>query len=281
VTALDTLRQLADSITLVHLLTLVGVGLFAMWLLRTSLGRNALVCSKPRRNSMSPFATFIPFVAWFVGISLMQSIVVTLTGPVDGERRALQSNVTFCIGAILTIGLILPLARFYFARGLKGYGLNLRTIPRDLGAAFVSLLAIWPLVLAVIVLTTTVGKVVRGPSFEMPQHRELELMAEFSDIFFRVLVVFLAVAIAPLLEEMLFRGLLQSVIRSYVGRPWLAVTVTSLLFAMVHANATHWPALFVLAMGLGYAYEKSGSLFQPILMHAFFNGMTIAAALAA
>jgi membrane protease YdiL (CAAX protease family) len=32
-------------------------------------------------------------------------------------------------------------------------------------------------------------------------------------------------------------------------------------------------------MGLGYSYEKSGSLLRPIFMHALFNGITIAAAL--
>jgi membrane protease YdiL (CAAX protease family) len=48
---------------------------------------------------------------------------------------------------------------------------------------------------------------------------------------------------------------------------------------MAHPNREHWPALFVLAMGLGYAYEKSGSLFRPIIMHAIFNGIMIAATL--
>ena len=78
---------------------------------------------------------------------------------------------------------------------------------------------------------------------------------------------------------MLFRGLFQTMIRSYLGRPWLAIAITSVLFAFIHADPEHWPALFVLAMGLGYSYEKSGSLFRPIFMHAMFNGLTIVAAL--
>jgi membrane protease YdiL (CAAX protease family) len=278
-TALDTLRQLADSITVVHLVSLVGIGLFATWLIRTSLGRRSLVRSRPRRHSMSLFTPFVPFAVWLVGISLLQSVVATLTGPVEGERKALQSNVTFCVGAVLTIALIVPLAAAHFARGLKGFGFRLRTIPRDMGVASVDLLAVWPLVLAMIVLTTRAGRIVRGPSFEMPQHQELELMVEFPAIAVQILIMFLAVVIAPLMEEMLFRGLLQSTIRAYVGRPWPAIAITSLLFALVHQYPEHWPALFVLAMGLGYSYEKSGSLFQPIFMHALFNGVTIAAAL--
>jgi len=102
---------------------------------------------------------------------------------------------------------------------------------------------------------------------------------EFSDVPLSVLLAFLAVVVAPLVEEMIFRGLFQTMIRSYLGRPWPAIMLTSALFAAVHGNATHWPALFVLSVGLGYAYEKSGSLFRPIFMHALFNGISILGAL--
>ena len=92
-----------------------------------------------------------------------------------------------------------------------------------------------------------------------------------------VLLAFLAVW--PAGGKMIFRGLFQTMIRSYLGRPWPAIMLTSALFAAVHGNATHWPALFVLSVGLGYAYEKSGSLFRPIFMHALFNGISILGAL--
>ena len=49
---------------------------------------------------------------------------------------------------------------------------------------------------------------------------------------------------------------------------------------MVHSDLAHWPALFVLALGLGYAYEKSGSLFRPIFMHAMFNGIAMLSTMA-
>jgi len=48
---------------------------------------------------------------------------------------------------------------------------------------------------------------------------------------------------------------------------------------MVHMDMAHWPALFVLSLSLGYAYEKSGSLFRPIFIHSLFNAATIAAVL--
>lgn len=279
VIALDVFKQLVNLIETADLINLVGLGVLAAWLIRTSLGRRSLVRSRPRRNSMTPLTPFIPFAVWLLGAYLLFSLVTAVSGPLGDEGKAVASNLVFCAGAILTIGLILPLARVHFARGLKGFGLNPRTIPRDIGAAVATLLAVWPLVFAAIVLTTAVGRAVKGRDFNIPRHEELEVMAEFPTVWVRLLVVAMAVVVAPLLEEMLFRGLLQTVVRTYVGTPWPAIAIASVLFAVVHADAEHWPALFVLAMGLGYAYEKSGSLFRPIFMHALFNGMVLAAAL--
>jgi membrane protease YdiL (CAAX protease family) len=51
---------------------------------------------------------------------------------------------------------------------------------------------------------------------------------------------------------------------------WAAILLTSALFASVHAMWT-WPPIFILAVCLGYAYERTGNLWVPILIHAAFN----------
>jgi membrane protease YdiL (CAAX protease family) len=60
---------------------------------------------------------------------------------------------------------------------------------------------------------------------------------------------------------------------------WIAILISSGLFAATHADTGHWPALFVLGVCLGYAYEKSGSLFRPIFIHSLFNATSIIAVL--
>ncbi|MHC4216494.1 MAG: CPBP family glutamic-type intramembrane protease [Planctomycetota bacterium] len=60
---------------------------------------------------------------------------------------------------------------------------------------------------------------------------------------------------------------------------WLAIICTSIIFASIHANLTHWPALFMLSMCLGYAYEKSGSIIRPIFIHIIFNAIRIITAI--
>lgn len=284
-TVLEMLRPLTALISIDHLVGLMGIGVFAAWLMRTSLGRKALVRSRPRRNSMAPYVPFIPFFFWFFGILVIQSVVDTYIRPVQGELKVFQDQITFGFGAVLAMILILVLVKVHFARGLKGFGLRPRTIPRDLGAAFINLLAVWPLVAATMIVTTVVGEVIsrlfRGRSFEMPQHEALKEMSQSSSLSLFVLLVVLAVVIAPLIEEMLFRGLLQTLVRTHLESPWVAIVVTSVLFALVHGNPEHWPALFILSMGLGYAYEASGSLFRPIFMHALFNGAIIVSTMTA
>jgi len=51
---------------------------------------------------------------------------------------------------------------------------------------------------------------------------------------------------------------------------WLAVVITSVVFAIIHPLWTA-PLIFLLSLCLGYAYERTGSLWVPIVMHAMFN----------
>ena len=282
------------------LVFLAGVLLFGLWLLKTSLGRDALADSMPRRNNMRLYLCFIPLFIWFGPVPLAIQITKGLAADLQDWQRAFLNNLIYCIGAIVVIAVIIFLVRAGFARRLKGFGLNARSIHKDFFAAFVNLLSVWPLMMAAITLTILFGKLIYGPEYQMPQHQELEVLTAYPQLQLRILIFVVAAVIAPVLEEMLFRGLFQTVIRSFLesrnsiphakklgsrrfgagrNRAWLSILISSGLFSVVHGNVPHWPALFVLGVCLGYAYEKSGSLFRPIFIHAFFNAITIIAVL--
>ncbi len=256
----------------------LGVALFAWWLLSTSLGRKALVDSKPRRNSMVFLMPFLVFFLWLLSTYTLGAFGGLLAGGLEDWKAMFLTSLFSTGGSLGTVVFVLIVAKVSFARGLKGFGLHFRTIPKDLVHAFLTLAAVWPLVMAMMSLTILVMKHF-DQSFEVPQHEALEVITESPSVALQVLIVALAVLVAPLVEELMFRGLFQSMIRSYLGRPWVAIAITSALFATIHTNQEHWPALFILALGLGYSYEKSNSLLRPIFMHAMFNGITIIAAL--
>jgi membrane protease YdiL (CAAX protease family) len=273
-------EQPANQLTVTDVLTvLTGVALFARWLLMTALGRQSLANSKPRRNCLMPLAPLLLFLMWMFGIGLLQEIAARVAGHIERWRALFLSQVVYSVASVGTVALILVLAKLSFARGLKGFGLRPRSAPKDLGLAFVTLLTVWPLILAAMSLTVLVTRALYGPEYRIPQHEALKLITESPSVPLQVILAIVAVLVAPVVEELLFRGLFQTTIRSYIDRPWLAIVLTSIVFASIHPDRSHRPSLFVLALGLGYAYEKSGSLLRPIFMHAMFNGIAIATVL--
>lgn len=90
----------------------------------------------------------------------------------------------------------------------------------------------------------------------------------------RIAIILMAVVVAPCAEEFLFRGYLYGVLRRFLGRiP--AIIVTSLLFAAVHLNLSLMLGLALLAVMLCLLYERTGSLWSNICVHAMFNSISI------
>jgi len=306
----------AEFITADRVICAAGLLLLARWLLTTSLGRNALADSPSRRNDMPLYIPLIPLLIWFGPVPLASMIAHQFLTDLPQWQGAFVDNCIFGMGAIITIGIILFLARTYFARRLRGFGLDVRTIIRDLGASFVNLLAAWPLVMAAMILTVSLVELFSRQDYQMERHQELNLIVEHPQLPLRILIVVVAVLITPVMEELLFRGLFQTALRSFFetgsvprariegvppsipgqtlpracpgetrdtgafsaqARIWLAIVLCSMLFALMHADPGHWPALFVLGVAMGYAYEKSGSLLRAIFIHAMFNAISIIA----
>jgi len=268
-------RQWAKTADLFNLVWIPGVAILAIWLLRTSLGRTSLVRAPLRRNSIHPGVVILALMVWMLAPYYAMIPVRSYLAGRPQWHIDLAANIAMALNGLATLCIVLVFSWLGFARRLKGLGLQWSTLRRDLASACVSFLAILPLFMAMVQVTLWAGQSVQGPTYQMEQHRELQLLLDCPHWSLRVSILIMAVAVAPLVEELLFRGLLQSTIRSFVDRPWVAITLTSTLFAMVHQNVEHWPALFVLGAGMGHAYERSGSLWQPILIHALFNGTTV------
>lgn len=83
--------------------------------------------------------------------------------------------------------------------------------------------------------------------------------------------MFFAIAIAaPVVEELLFRGLLQNALAKYVPI-WGAIIFSSFLFALVHLQPYAIPALMSLSIAFGYLYHRTGSLRTNIILHMANN----------
>lgn len=88
-------------------------------------------------------------------------------------------------------------------------------------------------------------------------------------------LVFLAIVLAPLFEETVFRGVLLPLIARRFGLG-VAVVTTSILFSAIHFHLYSAAPLFVVAAAFSLAYVYTGSLWVPVVMHGLFNGVNLA-----
>ena len=112
-------------------------------------------------------------------------------------------------------------------------------------------------------------------SYEQVAVRFLKMALE-SPLLLSVALLMIVVT-APIIEEWLFRGFLQTFFRKYLGKKG-AILLASLCFSLFHLSSSQgWGnislavSLFVFSLYLGFIYERQGSLFAPIGLHATFN----------
>jgi membrane protease YdiL (CAAX protease family) len=87
-------------------------------------------------------------------------------------------------------------------------------------------------------------------------------------------MVFSAVVVAPIAEEVIFRGFLYPVVKRY-SEPWFAAIFTGCLFGVIHFNLMSFPLLALMGIVLVVLYEITGSLWVPIACHAAFNALQV------
>ena len=103
----------------------------------------------------------------------------------------------------------------------------------------------------------------------------VELLRQQWPAYLIVLQGVVTVVLAPIAEEILFRGILYTVIKQR-GHAVAAVSVTSVLFAVIHFYPVGFLSLIFLSMALIAAYEWTKNLLAPILIHALFNAINFA-----
>jgi membrane protease YdiL (CAAX protease family) len=178
-------------------------------------------------------------------------------------------------GAIIYASIVIFLLGLLVYRNIPPsgvFGLGGEKFFPVLGRALLALLAAYPVLMLV-------QSMVFGISGGNLQPQEVvEFLQNADTPRDRIAVMVMAVVVAPVAEEMIFRGYLYPAGKRYLG-PFLSLGASSLLFAALHGHMASVPALFTLAICLGLAYEKTGTLLVPMVMHAVFNAVSVAAIL--
>ena len=272
----EQLEEITPASLFLFAIWLVGLTIMLKWVVDTHFGKTALPQIHRRRNRMSFYTPLIPFAVWLLsGLAFAYMIASYESSLSDYHQELLKLFLSLVISILILI-LCVFIIRRNFVRGFKGIGFRTGSILKDFAMGLARIIVLFPLISLTLLVTVAVGQYITGnPEWTIDRHQGLEMLEKYPQLSMKIILIVLSVVIAPVLEEILFRGLFQTMMRNFVSNPWFAIFATSILFAMAHDNPLHWPTIFVLSAGLGYAYEKSNSLWQSIFMHTLFNAVSV------
>ena len=236
------------------------------WFWRSDYGRKALTGCEMPGNSFQAVDVIIAFVVYMF-MSAATGVFLKEESPF--ENKLIVSSIA---GFVSAAGLLF-LINYRLTNGLSDL-LKLKPI----AVIFYAIVYSVPAIGAAGVLFSLTVVISSAFGYEQVQrHAYLEeVFGSGNPELVKVLLLYISAGIVtPIIEETLFRGIILNVLNKLLGKPWIAIFVSAILFAIMHADKQHWPALFALGSFFGYSMVKRQSLAVPILMHAIFNCYTI------
>lgn len=204
--------------------------------------------------------------AALVGFFLLNVFVaMTRSAPLELHTRDLVANLFFIIAVVLFIAIFLKLRR-YDLESLGGF--SRVSFVRAAGTGVILLFFTYPLLAVAESIVQALFGVGSG------QQEIVDLFMSSRTLGQRIMIVVLAVVVAPVAEEFIFRLFLYGVFKRYLGFG-LALGLNALLFAAVHTHLPSFAPLFVLGLCFTVAYEWSGSILVSMTMHALFNSVQL------
>jgi len=212
---------------------------------------------------------------------LVGAAILAATGNVE---EGAAGNLSLAMTAVLQI----PLWSGYlgvpiYAARYKGNGLvadfrlrmELLDIPKGIGAGLATQLVAIPLLYVLIfALTDALGWDIDHDLSGAAR----DLVSKATDPVGVVLLVLITVVLAPVIEELFFRGLLLRSIENKFGPRW-ALWGSSIVFAAVHLQPLQFPALVLIGLVLGWLALRTGRLGPSIWAHVAFNATATASLL--
>jgi membrane protease YdiL (CAAX protease family) len=219
------------------------------------------------------FALFIvSIILWFVlsGIFVLQAHKW-----IAGEEAVPGAGISVIGGFVLQAGMLYLFLRFRFHYRSPNEGPlspRILSMGQSLALGFFYFLACLPVVYGVGIAWNSVLEMLRerGIEIDLPLQDAVLLFQETENPFTFFGLILLAVVVAPVIEECVFRGGVYRFLKGRISIS-LSLLISGTLFGMIHGNLQSLPGLVAVGICLGLAYELSGSLRVPIFFHAFFN----------
>ncbi len=222
------------------------------------------------------YALVLGLPLWaFLGFILAQALVFALIAvlqalkvPVENVNQAMLSTILAAAIYTVSVGLVLMVPWWVKRRPTTIKDLGLTASPSGLdflwapaGYVVYAIASVLVMALATIVLPFVDFQQVQQTGFNGIT-QQYELILAFVSL----------VVVAPVAEEVLFRGYLLGKLRKRAPL-WIAILVTSLTFAIVHFAWNVGIDVFVLSIVLCVLRVMTGTLWAPIMLHMLKNGI--------
>jgi membrane protease YdiL (CAAX protease family) len=183
-----------------------------------------------------------------------------------GINWSALSNFAFAI-LLQTIGIVFVV--YYFA--IYKHGGTGKSLGLNFGEASKHLIAGvggGALVFSAVIISSLLVERISSVPGELQPFAQLVIQ---TDSLPQLLLLFLlGVILAPLGEELYFRGFLYPAIRAHFGT-YVAILFSAVVFGLLHFDLLRFIPLAVGGAGLAWLYEKTNSLYVPMIAHGFWN----------
>ncbi|MBX7181732.1 MAG: CPBP family intramembrane metalloprotease [Bacteroidia bacterium] len=102
-----------------------------------------------------------------------------------------------------------------------------------------------------------------------------ELFLDMKGIPDLILIVFIIGILTGIGEEFFFRATLQTIFQRFTGNKHVAILLAAFVFSALHMQFYGFFPRFLLGIALGYMFVWSGSIWVPVVAHAFNNSMAV------
>jgi membrane protease YdiL (CAAX protease family) len=223
--------------------------------------------SRPINRSITPTVALTTWaVAWIAGQLLATALLATsgYSRPSDAPLPLVLAS-TMAVWLCLLGAMVHTSRRFGCGRFVSDYGLQVRR-PDLFGVGIGALCQL--VVIPIVYLPLEAIWPDRFAEDQVQQNAsDLANRARGASTFLLIVVVVIG---APIVEELVYRGLIQRALSSRLSTP-VAVAATAALFTLIHFRPIEYPGLAVFAVVLGVAAAATGRLGLPIAIHIGFN----------
>lgn len=215
-----------------------------------------------------PLWVVIGFVVSAILTNLLVELLIVIGVPLASINQAIYSLVLSVVIYGLTLGCVMGLPYLIRKQPVTLSLLGLTRLPtwKDIGLA--------PLGFVIYFIATAIVMIIVGqlfPSLNLDQAQNVGF-DKLSEHYQYVLAFLTLVVIAPIAEEVLFRGYLYGKLRR-AAPTWVAILVTSVLFGFVHFQWNVGIDVCILSVVLCSLREVTGSITAGILLHMIKNGI--------